>query len=483
MEKPKPTAITISFILLALSLVGITALVYIGGTDSIAVHLYYLPIMYAGFAFGDYGAILMALLAALACGQWMPAKVTPDQVIQQEIGPILLRVCMFYVIGIAASRASYELKRRVMEAHTLYEVARSVTSTLRLRQVLDLITQHATTVMKAKASSIRLLNKETGELELVATAGLDDGYWQKGPVSVPESTLDKEVLAGEPEQIYDARTDPRFQYPEAARQAGLTSVLTVPLRTKGEPLGVVRVYAKTKRRFSPREVELLTAFGHQAAIAIENAELYEDIQRNYYETVRALTRAIEAKDSGTYSHSERVTHLADELAQEVGMSQEQREILRFGSILHDVGKIGVEHCPQSHEHLEADQLFYQMHSLIGQAILAPAGFLAAILPLVVHHHENWDGSGFPEGLAGEDIPYEARLVAICDAYDRLLDPRSPDEPPLSPKEAAEQILAEAASKFDPTLVAAFRRVLRANHYTPHPDSELKEPLPDPVNDA
>lgn len=481
MRRAKPATIIISIILLALSLAGITVLVYIGGTDSIAVHLFYLPIIYAGVVFGDYGAFLVGMLAALACGPWAPSQITPEGPVRQDLVPILLRVCVFFVIGFAASRTSYELRRRATEAHTLYEVARSVTSTLRLRQVLDLITRHSMTVMNAKASSIRLLNEETGELDLAATAGLDQEYWQKGPVSVPESPVDRQVLSGEAEQVYDVRTDPRFQYPEAARQAGLTSILTVPLQTKDKVLGVVRVYAKTKRRFSPREVELLTAFAHQASVAIENAELYEDIRHNYYETVRALTRAIEAKDSATYSHSERVTHLTDELAREVGMTEEQRELLRFGSILHDVGKIGVEMQPGIHVEADPDQVFYQMHPLIGRTILSAVGFLSPVLPVVVHHHESWDGSGFPQGLTGADIPYEARIVSICDAYDRLVNPRTSGESSLSPKEAAARIVDEASSKFDPTLAAAFRRVMRANHYASDEESEPKEPLPEPVD--
>jgi len=479
-KKAKPAAIIISIIGLAVALGGITILTYVTGTDGITVHFYYLPIIYAAMVFGDYGGILVAMIAALACSSWVPAAVGPEGRIAQSLVDVLVRAGMFFVIAFVGSRAAYELRRRATEAHTLYDVARSVTSTLRLRQVLNLITEHAMAVMNAKASSIRLLNEESGELELAATAGLNQEYWEKGPVSVPESPLDKQVLTGEAEQIYDARSDPRFQYPEAARQAGLTSLLTVPLQTKERILGVVRVYARIKHRFSQREVDLLTACAHQASIAIENAELYEDIRRNYYETVRALTRAIEAKDSATYSHSERVTHLADELAQEVGMTEEQRELLRFGSILHDVGKIGLELQPEFEQEFEPEQTFYQMHPLIGQTILAPIGFLEAIVPVVTHHHEEWDGKGFPEGLAGEDIPYEARIVAICDAYDRLMNPLAADQPFLSSKEAAERIVDEAGSKFDPTLVAAFRRVLRANHYEASAEREQHEPLGQPA---
>ncbi len=456
----------VSIIVLTLAMAAITWIVYLTGTKSFAVHFYYLPILWAAFVFGDYGAIIVSLVAALACGWWMPAEpgagLSAADPTLRNLGDMILRMLIFYVVGIAASRLSSELKRRIVEAQTLYEVARSITSSLRIRQVLDLITDHAMRVMDAKACNIRLLDEETGELKLTATAGLNEDYWKKGPVLVPGSAVDQDVLNGQPEQIYDVRSDPRFQYPEAARQAGLTSLLTVPLHTKDKTLGVVRIYSKAPRRFQAREVDLLTAFAHQASVAIENAELYEDIQRNYYETVRTLTRAIEAKDSQTYSHSERVTDLVDRLATGVGMSEERRELLRFGSILHDVGKIGLDLSDITVNNGQdvTEQAFYRMHPLIGQSILAPVTFLKPVLAVVTHHHERWDGTGFPEGLESDAIPYQARLVAICDTYDRLIHPLdAATDPGRSPQEALHQILARAGSQFDPELVAAFRRTV------------------------
>ncbi len=454
----------VSLIVLAIAMGFITWLVYIQGTTSIAVHFYYLPILWAGFAFGDYGAIIVSLLAALACGPWMPAEpaLGPESpAIEQGLWDIVLRLLVFYVVAIFASRLSFELKRRITEAQTLYQVAHSITSSLRIKQVLDLITDHAMRVMNAKACNIRLLNEENGELELVATAGLNDDYWEKGPVVLEGNVTDRRVLRGHAEQIYDVPADPGFQYPEAAREAGLTSALIVPLATKEETLGLIRVYSKSPHKFTRREINLLTTFAHQASVAIENAELYEDIRQNYYETVRTLTRAIEAKDIETYSHSERVTDLVEKIAQQVGMSDEQRELLQFGSILHDVGKIGLEHTDTatSNGPDQAAEVFYRMHPLIGQSILQPVTFLAPILSVVTHHHECWDGSGFPEGLEGDDIPYEARIVAIADAYDRLIHPHDPAvNHSLSPREALQEIDADAGTKFDPNLVAAFRRV-------------------------
>ncbi len=454
----------VSFIILALTIGFITWLVYLQGTTSIAVHFYYLPILWAGFAFGDYGAIIVSLLAALACGPWMPAEpaLGPESpAIDQGLWDIVLRLLVFYIVAIFASRLSFELKRRVTEAQTLYQVAHSITSSLRIKQVLQLITDHATRVMDAKACNIRLANEDNGELELVATAGLNDEYWKKGPVVLEGNITDQRVLRGHAEQIYNVLADPGFQYPEAAREAGLTSALIVPLETKEETLGLIRVYSKSPHRFTQREIDLLTTFAHQASVAIENAELYEDVRRNYYETVRALTRAIEAKDIETYSHSERVTDLVDKIGQEVGMSDEQRELLRFGSILHDVGKIGLADTDTAanSEPDQAAEVFYRMHPLIGQSILQPVTFLTSVLSVITHHHERWDGSGFPEGLKEDDIPYEARIVAIADAYDRLIHPRdSATEPGLSPREALQEIAAGAGTKFDPKLVAAFHRV-------------------------
>jgi len=463
-SKRSTSKTVVSLIVLAIAMGFITWLVYLQGTTSIAVHFYYLPILWAGFAFGDYGAIIVSLLAALACGPWMPAEPTlgPESpAIEQGLWDIVLRLLVFYVVAIFASRLSFALKRGMTEAQTLYQVAHSITSSLRIKQVLDLITDHAMRVMDAKACNIRLLDEDNGELELVATAGLDDEYWEKGPVVLEGNVTDQRVLRGHAEQIYDVTADPGFQYPEAAREAGLTSALVVPLETKEETLGLIRVYSKSPHKFSQREIDLLTTFAHQASVAIENAELYEDIRQNYYDTVRTLTRAIEAKDIETYSHSERVTDLVEKIAQQVGMPDEQRELLQFGSILHDVGKIGLEDTDTATDSQpdQSAQVFYRMHPLIGQSILQPVTFLAPVLSVITHHHERWDGSGFPEGLQGDDIPYEARIVAIADAYDRLINPHDPVvNHSLSPHAALQEIVAGAGTKFDPKLVAAFRRV-------------------------
>lgn len=457
--------------IISMALITILVRISIGDTAIIAMQLYYLPIIYAGFSFSIYGATVVSVASAYLSathGTTMSFDY-PQALTLSDFQPIF-QLAIFFIVGYFASEVSKTIRRRAVEAHMLYEVARSITSSLRLRQVLDQIAAAAMQVMNARGCGIRLLDKETGELRPVTMHGLSEEYMNKGIVSRESSPLDRRVLAGEAVQVLDVRNDPNFQYPEAAEAEGLRSVLSVPLRSKDEPLGVIRVYAKGKRRFRPRELDLLTAFAHQAAVAIENAELYEDVRRNYYETVRALTTAIEARDPTTYNHSERVTQLADRLAVYLQMNAEERETLRFGCILHDIGKIGIEEdALEARDPRNREQVFYRMHPLIGRSILQPIGFLHDALPTVVHHHENWDGSGFPEGLAGEAIPYHARLCAIVDAYERLRNPQAFDTTARSMNEALKEIMSRANTQFDPKLVVQFNKMMTASSSQPAPE--------------
>ncbi len=465
MRPMKKRQIVLRVIPIVLSIGVITCLVRVGGgTDSIAVHFFYLPIIYAGFVFGDAGAIATALLAAAACGPWMPAEIVTEgnesHAIAQTWWDIGVRTAVFYVMGIFASRVSFAIARRAREMQNLYEVARTVSSSLRIREVLDTIAGQAVSAMDARACSIRLLHPETGELERAASSGLSETYWGKGPVTVPDSALDARVLKGEAVEILDAQNDERWQYPEAAKREGLTSVLSLPLRARDSILGVMRIYAHRRRHFTDEEVDLLGAFAHSAAVGIENAKLYGEARRGSFETIRALTIAIEARDSATYSHSEHVTQLADELAQEMGIDEQQREMLRFGCILHDIGKIGIEERMLDARHTDdAEHVFYRMHPLIGRSILKPVSFADEFLPIVVSHHERWDGRGFPEGLEGEEIPLMARLTAVVDSYERAVNPTE-SPMPIQPEDALRSILRGSGTAYDPAIVAAFDRMMR-----------------------
>jgi putative nucleotidyltransferase with HDIG domain len=439
-------------------LVGTSLLVYVARREDPqatagAMQFYYIPIILAGFFLGDIGAILVALLAGLVCTHLQDPSVSNPEL------QIITRTLFFFIIGIFASRASFALHRRAEEFETLYEVAHTISSSLELDQVLNRIVSGAVRVMDAKGCTIRLLDESQERLDLAAHAGLSDEYLRKGLVRLAESPLDRQVLNGGHVAILNAQNDPAWQYPDAAAQEGLTSVLSIPLKTANGNKGVIRIYARRPRRFARAEIALLTAFANQAAVAIENAELYADIKRNYYETVRALTRAIEAKDPATLGHSERVTDMAVGLAKTMGYSAEEREVIRFGAILHDIGKIGVaeEVLEHAREADATDEMFLRMHPLIGKSILDPVEFLKPAVDVVMYHHEKWDGSGYPEGRKGEEIPAYARLVAPLNEYDRLVSP-SDGRPAMAPEHAFEEIVSGAGTKWDPRVIAALVRM-------------------------
>ncbi|MGD8237626.1 MAG: HD domain-containing protein [Armatimonadota bacterium] len=467
-------------VLVVLGLGFCTWLTYVaGGTNSPAVHFFYVPIICAGFFLGDLPAILVAVIAGFACGPFMAADYGTEPPVAQTPYAIILRLLFFYVIGYLAAWASRAIRQRAAEFQMLYEVAQSITSTVRLDHVLALIVNSALQVIDARAAIIRLLNPEGTELRMRAVAGLSKDYQSKGPVLVERSELDRRVLNGHHAAVANVQRDPRWQYPDAAADEGLSSVLTVALKTATDVKGVIRIYARVQRPFSGPEVELLTAFANQAAIAIENAELFENIRQGYYETVRALARAIEAKDPGTLGHSERVTELVTPLAKALGHSEDEVELIRFATVLHDIGKIGVSEqiLEEGRELSSADELFIRMHPMIGKSILEPVEFLRPALDIVLHHHEQWDGDGYPEGLRGSDIPELARIVAVANAYDNMVHPTNGGTP-IDEPEALRLIVREAGTKWDPEVVAEFNKMrmggTQGNVAREEPEEEVAE---------
>ncbi len=193
--------------------------------------------------------------------------------------------------------------------------------------------------------------------------------------------------------------------------------------------------------------------------------------------MNALARAIEAKDPHTLGHSERVTDYALRLGQALDLTAEELETLRFAATLHDIGKIGLADRSLTRGHLDmSEAVLVRMHPLIGIAILQPVEFLAPALPAVRHHHERWDGKGYPDGLAGEEIALPARILAVANLYDNLRTD-SPGRPGLSAAEAAKVLRDVAGTEIDPRLTEAFLRSL--GHDSASRPSAAQAPRPRP----
>lgn len=170
----------------------------------------------------------------------------------------------------------------------LYQAALTISSSLELDQLLQSIVRSTTEAMQVKACGLRLLDPDTGQLQLSAVYGLSENYLAKGPVHITHSQIDSNALNGAPVFIADARTDTRFQYQDAAREEGLVSILCIPLEVHGKAIGVIRVYTSEPTEFVEDDVQFLSVLASLAALAIENARLYESVRSSYHGVMTAL---------------------------------------------------------------------------------------------------------------------------------------------------------------------------------------------------
>ena len=204
------------------------------------------------------------------------------------------------------------------------------------------------------------------------------------------------------------------------------------------------------------DAEFLSIFANNIATALQRARLDVELKESYLSFVGSLVKAIEEKDTYTRGHSERVSSMVVQLAGILGLPQPEIESLRMGSILHDVGKIGIpESIVRSPKPLSAAEFkIIQKHPLKGVEILEPIAFLRTHLYMVRNHHERWDGKGYPDGLGGEDIPLGAQIAAVADAYDAMTSSR-PYRRGMPPRQALKEIRKNAGVQFSRRIVDAF----------------------------
>jgi putative nucleotidyltransferase with HDIG domain len=254
----------------------------------------------------------------------------------------------------------------------------------------------------------------------------------------------------------DVASDERFVESETLFEYSVRSFMCAPLNTRESTVGAVYVESRTHPGcFTESDLELLTVFGNQIATALENASLYEELERSFYETVRSLLAALEAKDEYTRGHSDRVALYAVGIAEALNLPKERLNDLKTAAELHDIGKIAVPESIINSPSRLSDEEFecIKKHPEYGVQILRPIRFLSAALPIVRHHHERYDGTGYPEGLIGESIPLEARILNLADAFDAMTSTRSYNKPVTLP-DALARCREEAGVSFDPRCVAA-----------------------------
>jgi len=261
----------------------------------------------------------------------------------------------------------------------------------------------------------------------------------------------------------------------------LRSCLAVPLIVRKQTIGILYLYNKQTTKISPfaeftaEELRMISSFSHQVGIAMENHRLYSDIHNIFLDYIKSIAAALDARDAYTHGHSRRVAEFSIGIGKELGLSEGELEFLELSATIHDIGKIGIGESVLNKPGKLTDEefLIIKSHVVKGSKILEPMSRLRALMPGVRHHHEKYDGTGYPDGLKGDEIHLVARIISIADTYDAMTTSRVYRKG--LPKEVAfKEIEKGAGTQFDPKLALAFVEFMRNNEETESTQTESKD---------
>jgi len=337
-------------------------------------------------------------------------------------------------------------------------VGRALGSSLNERKLSKTILDAATSIMGAERASLMMLDEKKGELVVKAAHDLSEEVIKSTKLKLGDGIAGWVAKRGEPLLLIDGINDPRFK-PIYAKEE-VKDAIVAPLKVKGKIIGVLNVTNKIgSETFDQDDLELLVAMANEAAMALENSRFYQGIKNNFFGVISALAEAVDAKDMYTRGHSERVTDYAVVVAEEMRLSDFEKERIRVAATLHDIGKIGISEkiLLKPGKFTFDEMIIMQTHSLIGANILSPIEFPWDIVSLVRHHHERYDGLGYPGGLAGDEIPLGARILTVADSFEAMVSDRPYHKAKMA-VEAMEEVKSGSGSQFSPDVAKAFLSV-------------------------
>lgn len=299
--------------------------------------------------------------------------------------------------------------------------------------------------MTGASAAFAWAREERGEkLVLLQAAG--------GDAEKLRQACDEEI--GELAELVTSGGRPALRGPEAAgRRSGLGAAAAVPLPGEKHPMGaLIAVHAESGRRFASGEVDALSTLAGLFSVALHNADL-RHAQRNFFShTTDILVTALDAHLGYQTGHSNRVCQYANRIGHEMGLDEDRMQRLHFGALLHDIGMLKLERS------LQKNPKVCEKHAVLGYRMLHQIRLWEEIAPIVHHHHERWDGQGYPEGLAGEAIPIESRVIAVAEVFDTITSVTS-YKVAMPFHDAVAEIEAHAGTQFDPEVVRAFRKLV------------------------
>jgi len=352
-------------------------------------------------------------------------------------------------------------QRLVNSLKSLYAVTQKMSQLLPLDGLLVVVANGLFEVFAGAENLVILLHDEEKD-RLIPRYASDRNGNRDTEVSISTTVLSRAVADKSTLVANDVGHDARFAASESIVGFSVKAVICAPLVVNDRVLGALYLDNRTMSvHYDEMDAELVTAFANQAAIALDNCRLCDTLQQSYHQMLQALVKAIEAKDEYTSGHTARVKQYSLGIAQEMGFNSEHLRKLGMAADVHDIGKIGIKegiiNKPGSLTDTEYHSI--QMHVEMGEKILKPITYFNELLPWIRGHHERWDGTGYPDGLKGEKIPLEARILAVADAFDAMTSQRAYNKP-LTFQQGLERVKSSSGKHFDPTVSEAFERFVK-----------------------
>ena len=365
-------------------------------------------------------------------------------------------------------KAEQQIQRNLKRIKALHAIDMAITSSLDVRLTLDVLLDQVTTQLDVHAADVLLLSPYSHTLEYAAGRGFNSIALQHTRLRIGDGHAGRAVLERRVISVPNLAEAPGDlgRSPLLERE-NFVAYYCIPLIAKGQTKGVLEIFHREPLDPDRDWMDFLETLASQGAIAIDNADLFQNMQRSNIELIRAyddtlegLSRALDLRDKETEGHTRRVTEMTLRIARFLEISDEELVNMRRGALLHDIGKIGIpDYILLKPGPLTAqEQEIMRKHPVFAYELLSPIAFLRPALDIPYCHHEKWDGTGYPRGLKGEGIPLSARIFAVADVWDALRSDR-PYRSAWPEEKTIEYMENETGKSFDPKIAAVFFRLL------------------------
>lgn len=375
---------------------------------------------------------------------------------------ILLSFVLFFMLIVSVIYLFWQ-SSQITSLKKHLDVGAKIASNIKLKDLMKEVMVLVQKETRAEASSLYIIDEENQEIWFEIALGEKGDKLKEVRLKIGDGIAGWVAQTGEIINLKDVNEDPRFKKSISKKiEFKNKAMVAVPVKSKGKILGVIQVINKKGGGyFDKRDEGFIVQTAYQVAIALENSQLYEGVKESYLDTITVLASAIDAKDPYTQGHSKRVTEYSLRIAKYMGFDDDRIEQLEYMAVLHDVGKIGIKDAILNKESPLNDEEYGIMktHVTTGSSMLEKVKTLREVSSGAKYHHERYDGRGYMAGLSKEEIPLEARIIAIADAYDAMTTDR-PYRKGLSHEIAMEEIQKNAGSQFDPELVEVFIQVMK-----------------------